>query len=232
MQHVADGLRDDALPVEVAWAIEVATTRHTDREFVGIKIHLTDEVGAGFGNVVGMRAFERGIFRIGEDGLGTVCFIRRGNQDAFYGWIVAGGFEHVHRSHDVRAQRGERSAIADGSNGLGADMKNRVDFVFSQRAINGIVVFEISMNDVGLLGGFSFKKTTGGDVVAFKHDQTCAKVAKHFCQGRAKESKTARNEDVTVVPELFAFLGVDELFHRDCVGLYRFIASTVNVVKL
>ncbi len=63
-----DGARHDAVPVQIAAAVEIAAARDRHRQIKGCGVGLGDQVGAGLADVVGMPALQRHVLGVGQHG--------------------------------------------------------------------------------------------------------------------------------------------------------------------
>ena len=118
-QHRADRARNDAVPVQVAAAVEVAAARHDHRQAVGVRVGLGDQVGAALAHVVGVPPLQRGVLVVGQFLLVAVGLVRGGHDDLLHGRAAAAGFEQRPGSADVGLEGRNRVAVGDAHDRLG-----------------------------------------------------------------------------------------------------------------
>src|SRR5947209_19904491 len=77
----ANGSRNNAIPIEIAAAVEVAAACGADRHVIRMVIGQCQDVSAGLAGVVGMSALQGSFFGIGQNRLIAIGFVGRGDDD-------------------------------------------------------------------------------------------------------------------------------------------------------
>ena len=139
-QDGADGAGHDAVPVQVAAAVEIAAAGDGDRQAVGVGVGLRDQVGAGLADVVGMPALQRRALVVGQLLLVAVGLVRRGDDDLLDRRAAAAGLQQRPGALDVGLEGGDRVAVGDADDGLRRQVDDGVDLVLAERAFEQSLV--------------------------------------------------------------------------------------------
>ena len=142
-----NGSGHDAIPVQIAAAVEVAAARDAHRQAVGLSVGLRNQIGAGLADVVGMAAFERRVLAVGELFLVAIGLVGGGDHDGADARRAPARLEQVPRALNVAFECRDGIAIGDSDDGLRRQMNDRRGFVFADGPFQQVAIADIAAHD-------------------------------------------------------------------------------------
>jgi len=141
---------DGTAEVEVAAAEKITAAGDCGLEAVSGGVHLRDEVGAGFRNVVRIAALERMRFKVGEARVRSVGLVGRGDNDVGVA-DEAAGFEDVPSACDVGAESPDGIEPGDLHERLRGEMEDGMRLILGDDAAQGGERLNVTVDDDDLV---------------------------------------------------------------------------------
>src|SRR3989338_7641119 len=95
VQNRTNRSRNNAVEIQISPAKKIAASRYGNRKFIGIVIHVSNEIGGAFRNVIGMLSLKRLFLVIRKFFMNAVRFIGRSNNNLSYQRAPACRFKHI-----------------------------------------------------------------------------------------------------------------------------------------
>src|SRR5581483_10293427 len=194
--------RHDAIEVEVAATIEVPASCYDHREPVGCRIGERDQVSAALGHVIGVSAAQRKVLLVREDIVAAVGLVAGCDHDLAHSRHAPTSLEEIPGSAYVRFERGDRVAVRDADDGLGGEMKDGLDLVFVQCALEAATILDLAADDCDpVLESGRVKPAVGNDVA---HEAYLVRAQRDESLGKPapEQSRASGDQDVAVAPQI------------------------------
>ena len=136
----------DAVPVQIAAAVEVAAAGDAHRQAVALRVHLRQQVRARLADVVRMPAHHRRILGVREHLLIAVRLVGRCDDDLLNGRTPPAGFEQRPGAADIRIECRDGIPVRHADRRLGGQMEDGRDFVLAERALDRLLIAHVTAN--------------------------------------------------------------------------------------